>query len=404
MCRPFDSIRWMMLGLFWAAMARGAPASTDYNLPDEQSERAVDPGQMPTPPPCLLANEFAGLLRARGLPSVVVLTAPRDLPLWRTDTIPMVLRKQLDPTHRPSLAVGAQPGEFLVFQLGVVPVCTNLSGFGVEFSDLTGTRGILPGTALRCLTLGGIGPDGKSFHKTVSVPARTLQAVWIGVDVPSPAPDVYRGKFRLTPVGAEPIAIPLTITVAGDPVVEEGTADAWRLARLRWLDSRIGEEPTLPKGFAAVRVLGRAILIQGHRVVLGPAGLPDRIESTYSGSNTRSDAPTESLLAQPIRFVAETANGILPWSFGPGTDPNLQSPCTATWPIHAEARDLRLTGEGALSFYGHATMRLLLSARWKISLHDLRLEIPYAESAARYFMGLGRPGGGRPRRWPGAGT
>ena len=279
MCRPFDSIRWMMLGLFWAAMARGAPASTDYNLPDEQSERAVDPGQMPTPPPCLLANESAGLLRVVGLPSVVVLTAPRDLPLWRTDTLNGVAEAV---GSYPSSLLGGRSATGRISGVSIRGWCrrTNLSGFGVEFSDLTGTRGILPGTALRCLTLGGIGPDGKSFHKTVSVPARTLQAAWIGVDVP-------------------------------------------------------------------IQVLSQAILI---KVIASSSASP----ACPSGSRARTPAATPDLTLrlEPIGAANAIRRGNGPptsLAFGPGTRPALQSPCTATWPIHAETIGLRLTGEGTLA-------------------------------------------------------
>jgi hypothetical protein len=73
-----------------------------------------------------------------------------------------------------------------------------------------------------------------------------------------------------------------------------------------------------------------------------------------------------------------------------------RSPGTAAWRSSGRAGELRLGCRGELEFDGHATFSLEVSAERATAVSDLRLEIPLHREAARYMMGMGRPGGLRP--------
>jgi hypothetical protein len=92
----------------------------------------------------------------------LLFTAPREHP-WRLVDGPP-----------PGAATGAvafegvaRPGEFFVFQIGLVPD-TATGPLAVQFEDLT-REGVAPiqAAALRCISLGGIGNDGRPFTKRV---------------------------------------------------------------------------------------------------------------------------------------------------------------------------------------------------------------------------------------------
>ena len=79
------------------------------------------------------------------------------------------------------------------------------------------------------------------------------------------------------------------LTVAGEPIADSGTGEAWRLARLKWLDSTVGESETVvTHPFTPIRVdeAARTLDILGRRITLGPNGIPAQFTSYFSGSNT----------------------------------------------------------------------------------------------------------------------
>ena len=69
------------------------------------------------------------------------------------------------------------------------------------------------------------------------------------------------------------------------------------------------------------------------------------------------------------------------------------------WKSSGRAGDLRLRCRGELEFDGHAAFSLEVSADRPTAVGDLRLEIPLRREAARYMMGMGRPGGLRPAKF-----
>lgn len=372
------------------------PKSEDYNLPEATRQKPATSGDVPEPPTCLAADEFARLIDTTALAPVAILTADRDIPLWRRDTIPAILRPELDPAWHPTLNLTAQPGEFRVFQIGLLPTRSEIDGYDLTFSNLAGETGAIAAERCRCLSLHGTGPDGRPFHHPIKVAARTVQPLWIGIDIPADAKGIYRGEVKVVGAGTTPIPVQLTIEVRGTAVPEGGATDAWRLARLRWLDSTIGSEPQVPHGFSPVHIEDELVVYPGHRLAIGPEGLPTRIESTFSGSNTRANATPQPLLARPMRFVAETETGPLSWHTTAPAHPTIESDCAATWSASAASEGLTLSVRGRIGFDGVGRFALRVTATSDIVVRDLRLEIPYAESAARYFMGLNSAGGARP--------
>jgi hypothetical protein len=268
----------------------------------------------------------------------------------------------------------------------------------VEFSDLSGPRGVIQAASLRCFTLGGTNFLGQPFTRQVSVELGKLQALWIGVDVPKTASGTCKGTItvRDTTTGLTQ-AITLDLSVAGALLADHGDADSWRLSRLRWLDSSLGlNDGVVTQPFLPVVRDGNTLKILGRELVLGRDGLPAQLRSFYNANNTGIEKqPTRELLAAPLRFVIETDNGHV--RFEPAEITFLRElKGVVNWRAVSRAGQIELTVDGLLEYDGFADCHCQVKTAAPLSVKDIRLEAEVAAGASSYFMGLGKTGGNCP--------
>jgi len=100
------------------------------------------------------------------------------------------------------------------------------------------------------------------------------------------------------------------------------------------------------------------------------------------------------VLAGPFAFVVEPTNGKLAWTsrFGKLEHDDLE----ARWTASSQADGVAADVKGRLDYTGSGEVSITLRATRDLSLEDIRLQVPWAEAAATYFMGLHRRGGRRP--------
>jgi len=127
--------------------------------------------------------------------------------------------------------------------------------------------------------------------------------------------------------------------------------------------------------------------------------LPARVPSHFSPANTRIQEAAREVLARPAAFVVETEAGRLSWQskFNRLTHTDLE----ANWTARSIADGLRAETSGRLDYTGSGEVHVRLVAEREVELKDTRLEVPFHEDLARYFMGLHQQGGRRPAevRW-----
>ena len=369
---------WLAGLLLVVSLTRLAPAA---------STNAPDPMLVP-----LDDLELREIVRRHAGEVALVSTESREYPIRRVPGLPARWRAQAQ-AGRASFSGLARPGEFFVFQIGIYAL-QDCGPLAVEFGALTDGVGQIPASALRCLSLGGIDHNGQPFGKELRLKAGQLQALWVGVTVPATAQGVFTGTAQVRVTSERSVPVQVTLTVAGQALTDSGDAVARNLSRLRWLDSTVGGEATLTKPFTAVRTQGRAVSVLGRELELGEDGLPARITSYFSPANTRIEAAGREVLAQPVAFVVETGSGRLAWQngFGQLTHTDLE----ARWTAQSRAAGLRRETTGRLDYTGAGEVRVRLIAERDVEVRDARLEVPFREDAAVYFMGLNRPGGRRP--------
>ena len=334
---------------------------------------------------------------------------PRDCYVFGEDRVNSIRRRDALPAHwldgsdglLEKFAGVAQPGEFYVFQLGVWAADRELGPLAVRFADFKSggspAQSISAG-AFRCFNLGGTDFLGSSFSKEVRVAKGRLQALWIGVQIPPTAGGRFLGQIQLTAPEIKPVIVNVNITVGGEKLNDCGDNQGWRLSRLRWLDSVIGQsDEVVVKPFVPVKRKGNELYVLGRRLTLADGGLPCGIASSFNGSNTRTDAKPTEVLAQPLRLVVETDAGAMKLEAGKVKFVR-EKPCAVEWSATQHAEELDLEISGLLEFDGFVRMRCNLVARKPISIKDVRLEGAITQAASTYFMGLNHRGGTRPEK------
>ncbi len=387
---------WNLLGYSAVTFWYAKPGAT-HNRPPRPAEAAraiLSVGELQAK-----AASIQQLMRRNEAEPAIVLTESREFPIRRGQGLSMgsLAQKQ---AAKPAFKGEARPGEFFVFQLGVYAL-KQTKALAVAFEDLKGPDSTIPASALRCLSLGGTNYLGRAFEKQLTLKPGDLQALWVGVAVPTTAKGTFTSTAQVKLADNKTIPVNITLQVEGTPVADQGDSTAKNLSRLRWLDSTVGSEPTLTKPFTPVQVAGRKISILGRELELAENGLPARIESHFSPANTRIEAAAREVLARPATFIVETSTEPVSWktAFGSLSCTDLQ----ATWTATNTTDGLRAEVSGRLDYTGSGEVHVRLCAERDFETKDARLEVPFREDAARYFMGLHHQGGRRPEsvhwRW-----
>lgn len=289
-----------------------------------------------------------------------------------------------------------QPGEFYTWQIGVFTPFEALKNVSVSFSDLVNTKGNkIKSTSFQCFNQEGTDTDGQPFRKTVSIPKGHVQALWIGMDIPTSAEGVYKGKAFVKEGNAKPVEIAIELTVSGSPIANHGDDEGWRKTRLRWLNSTLGkaDEPTAP--YIPVTLRKNTLSWLGGEIELASNGLPGKITTCYDTNNRLDHSATNAILAQEMAFVIETSDGPEILKSGSFRITNRNN-ASVSWETTQKSRHFDVVCQGTFGFDGISNIRLQVKPKQEIEVKDIRLEVPYTAYASKYMMGLGHKGGFRP--------
>ncbi len=286
----------------------------------------------------------------------------------------------------------ANPGEYYVFQIGVYAPDQSVGELSLDASDLTAADGRIPADAVECLSLGGIDFMGKAFRKKLTVDTGRVQALWMGVAVPPDARGAYAGTITVTAAGSGSQQLQLTLDVTGEQVADGGDTDAWRLSRLRWLNSTVGlDDDSVPAPYEPLRRDGRTISLLGKRLTVGDNGLPEQFESFFNPGNTAIADAAKPLFASPLRLVVETDGGEVELAAGKPVFLREQGGALE-WEAVAESPDVTVACHGLMEFDGFIECQCTVTARTDLAVKDIRIEAGLHDDGHLYFTGLGLTG------------
>ena len=342
------------------------------------------------------AKEVDELLSVNAHNDFLVFPEDRKHPIRMDDAIPLRWIQQKEPGV---FSATVLRNEFFAFQLGIYTPFKELKNVQLVFSDLWRADGTkISKSVIRCFNLQGVDWLGKSFTKVVDIKKGMVQPMWVGMDIPSDArPGVYEGEIEVKAEGAGK-KVKVRMEVKDAVLADKGYGELFRMARLNWLDSRIGLDDSLFKPYTPVQLSGNTIRILGRELRFDRYGLPDKITSSFSGSNDRTGGPARDVLNGPMRLLALHDNKEMTWKGGKPVV-TLKTEGAVSWRTELHNGQTRLEIAAKMECDGYIDYQVTLTAGEEIMFDDIQLEIPYAQQTAVYMMGLGRKGGKRPEHW-----
>ena len=332
-----------------------------------------------------------------GNPSFIVYPEYREKPIKWYDAIPSEKEEEIQ--HPKTFVMNAQPGEYFIYQLGVKALKKDIENVQIEFSDLREKNGksITP-SKMTCFNKGGIDFKGVSFSKKIDIPIGRVQALWISINLEGVAKGDYTGSVAVIVHGEKQI-VPLQLKVSGATVPNHGFNEGSRLARLNWLNSTVGINEEITKGYLPVKTEGDNIHILGRTLTIAENGLPASIISYFGPSNQSITKLGEPIVNKPFRFIIEKENGeTVILTPGKRIFSKL-TPSKAVWTVVNKSNEFELTCTGQMEFDGFVDYHLKLMAKTAVKVKDIRLEVPVVKEKAEYMMGLGQEGGFRIPEW-----
>ncbi len=293
----------------------------------------------------------------------------------------------------------AQQGEYFTFQIGLYPHNRDLKDVVLHFSDLSNGRHTISANRLTCFNTSGTDLYGNSFRKKLEVPRQTVQALWIGMDIPQNAhPGIYTGEVAIQ-AGDFQTTLSINIQVTDTPIANHGDDEPWTQSRLRWLNSTLGTDTSfIVPPFTPVTRNESLLHIMGRDIELGKNGLPEQIRSFFPQEMTYiSDTPSD-ILAYPMEFEVLPADGKSEnWENDPivFSQPNHGQ---IQWQLRRQSERCIQDIEATLEYDGMLLYNITLSSREDLPLQNTIFRIPWKPEAATYMLGLGKTGGRRPER------
>lgn len=316
---------------------------------------------------------------------ILLFAEDREHPIKMDDRLPL-LWIQTGP--RQSFSGTAFRGEIYVLQIGVYlreAPSAKATPLDMHFEELTGPgEKKIPATAWTCLNTDIVDANGNVSHKQVQIEPGKVAALWCAVQVPLEAkPGKYRGNIAVVADG-KTNSVAIELEVKPEFIRAGGVDQGWRLARIGWLNSKIGSEDSRTAPYTPLRLEGRTVHCLGREIEFGEDGLPVSIRSNQ-----------QELLAAPIGFSIR--GGPASWK----STSKVESASDAKVVIVSESKasSCTLRVRTTVEFDGGIGFDVKLVSDRSQSLPEIALEIPYIKESAPYAVGMGLKGGNRPRTW-----
>lgn len=294
----------------------------------------------------------------------------------------------------------ASRNEFYTYQLGVFAAFHALRKVRLQFSDLKDEKGgDIPATAIRCFNMGGKDWLGKSFEKKVDIQKGMVSSLWVGVDIPrNLMAGVYNGWVDVKADGIKPRRVSIRITINDSILENRGYDEPFRMSRLNWLDSETGLDDSVYRPYEPVVLHGRNISILGRSLQFDKYGFPEKIMSSFTGSNELVNGPARNILSAPVKMMVVSKGKELGWK---GAVPSIISKAAGavSWKTQLRSDGASMEVCAKMECDGYINYQVTLSALEDITFDNIALQIPYARNIATFMMGLGYKGGSRPAQW-----
>lgn len=311
----------------------------------------------------------------------------RKYPIRMKKAIPY---KWITDQHKSEFTGTALQNEYYTFQLALWSPKDSLEDIQYIASNLISDKDTIYSKNITCFNLEGIDPYGVAFTKKIGVPAKHVQPLWMGIDIPEvQTPGAYKGEIKVSDAKGDTVVVPINIIVKKELLVDRGDSEPWRHSRLRWLNSTLGLEHTPTTGYTPLHLNENRISCLGREITIDEASLlPSQIK-----------AWDNDLLAEPINFIIETNKGVK------HIDGVIKNSSIESGHIEgvliAEDEDLWIEAKGIMEFDGWINYNYTLKPKKELIIRDVRIELPVKSKEAPLFMGMGLAGQSTPNKYSG---
>lgn len=321
----------------------------------------------------------------------------RENPIHWNDSLKVSWLKT-DFTNK-GFALQANPEEYFVYQVGVWAGNGDLNNLEIMFSDLKSKDGkTISSKQVSCFNAGGTDYQGKPFSKKIKIENGKVQALWVGMDLSGVARGVYDGTATVS-VQNKKKYIKIQLTVLGEALADHGYNSGKGLSRMNWLNSTVGINDAITKGYQPISRNGKTLRILGRTFVIGSDGLPTEITSFFTSSNQSISEKGEPIVSEKFRFLIEKENGDI-ITLVPGKLQFIKELAgNVSWRVESSAPECQLSCSGSLNYDGFVEYKMTLKALKPLKIKDIRLEVAVTKEKSSYMMGLNREGGLRPESW-----
>lgn len=324
-------------------------------------------------------------IRERHPENPILFTEDRAFPISLTHHLPVRwVKKEVQDAFEGD----ALRNEYYCWQIGLWAAHKDVKNVRLRFSDLRqeGGSASISSDSITCFNQEGTGWNGAKLNFQVNVPQNDIQALWCGMQIPKDCPSgTYRGTATLTADGVKERPVSLVFHVHDEVLADKGDNDLWRMSRLRWLNSSIGNDDKVVAPYEPMKLSGKRIQATEKTIKLASTGLPASIR--VAGNE---------VLSRPMSVEVETTEGTIVFRNGKLTE---QQPDEGlvTWISESSAQGLKLQCEARMEFDGYVHFFLRLSSERTFPVTDIRLVTEYNETSQQYMMGCGVDGGLRPK-------
>jgi len=308
----------------------------------------------------------------------------------------------VDRSKKNGISDNVKKGEFYTFQIGLYASKLDLKNVKVLYTELKSEkREIIPISNIHSFNTGGINLYGKPFKKELNVKTGKIQALWFGIKIPKKIKKgIYSGNIMIKPSGRIQQSIVIKLNVLDKEIKNSGDDRPENMSRLRWLDSKIGNDKEfIPKPFTPVIINKRSLKILGREIHLGKMGLPEEVNSYFDEEMNYLKNKPEPILAAPVIFqVIGQDQKIEKWKSKVYKIKQAYK-AEGSWDVLNESDNFILKVNGCLEYDGTLNYKLELISKKDIDIKNISLKIPMEPDAAELMVGLGNTGGKRPEEF-----
>lgn len=269
--------------------------------------------------------------------------------------------------------------DYPVFCLAVVSAYREQKAL-VTFEPLTSLSGQTLDGAMTCFNAGLKGYDGIGKDTPIQLVKDQAKPLYFGIDLSKASFDLYKGAIV---IGRHKVK--LLVKVTDDPVFNYGTENPQGLARLQWLNSDIGRDESVLKGFEPVAADKSALFLTGKKVAIGRDALIDNVQSFFNPSNIIVKEKQKELFFRPSSFE------IKGYKFKFYKQKISGDGRTGALYAEGKTNGVKLEIGANVRYEGVFDYKVKVSAEKDIILDDIALNLFF--SCCTYNGGLGKTGG-----------